>query len=210
MKYKLVIFDFDGTLADSFPWFIHRVNSVATKYRFKQIEEAEIEKLRGYGARQVVKHLGIPWWKIPLIANHMRRMVAQATGEILPFPGVDQLLNRLSEAGLTLALVTSNSRANVRQVLGEENFALLRYVECDVSLFGKRARFRKILKQSGVRSGEAICIGDEIRDLEAANQEHIAFGAVAWGFTNVDAFHAHAPTELFMQIDDIIEKLVNS
>jgi phosphoglycolate phosphatase len=166
--------------------------------------------LRGYGARQVVQHLGIPWWKIPFIANHMRQMVAQAAGEIPLFEGVDQLLMRLSEAGITLALVTSNSQANVRQVLGEDNFARLRYMVCDVSLFGKRAGFRKILKQSGMRASEAICIGDEIRDLEAANQERIAFGAVAWGFTNVDAFRSHAPTEVFAQIDDIVEKLVNS
>lgn len=208
MTYKLVIFDFDGTLADSYPWFIRTVNSVAIKYRFKQIEDAEIETLRGYSARQLIAHAGIPWWKLPLIANHVRQLVSQATGEILLFQGVDQMLMRLSEAGLTLALVTSNSQANVRQVLGAENFARMRYVESDTSLFGKRARFRKILKRSGMHASEAICIGDEIRDLEAAGQEHIAFGAVAWGFTKVDAFYAHAPTAIFGQMDDIVDLLV--
>jgi phosphoglycolate phosphatase len=82
------------------------------------------------------------------------------------------------------------------------------YLECDVSLFGKRARFRKILKQSGVRPNEALCIGDEIRDIEAARQEHIPFGAVAWGYTNIEAFRAHSPAEVFAHVDDIVERII--
>ena len=121
MKYRLVIFDFDGTLADSFPWFIQIVNTVAVKYNFKGIEESEIEMLRGYGARQLIKHLGIPVWKLPFIANHMRQVTATGVRNISLFAGVDSLLEQLSLAGITVALVTSNSYENVHKVLGTEN-----------------------------------------------------------------------------------------
>ena len=73
MAYKLVIFDFDGTLADTFPWFTAVLNDVAARYRFRRVEAHEVDGLRGYSARQLLDHLGIKPWKLPFIARHMRR-----------------------------------------------------------------------------------------------------------------------------------------
>ncbi|MCC6455202.1 MAG: HAD hydrolase-like protein [Caldilineaceae bacterium] len=210
MKYKLVIFDFDGTLADSFPWFLRMVNTVAAKYQFKRVEEEEVQALRSLSALQLVRHLGIPLWKMPMIAHHVRQLMMKEQKEIACFEGVDQLLSQLSEAGVLLALVTSNSYANVREVLGADNLALMTYIECDVSLFGKRSRYRKILKQSGVRPMEALCIGDEIRDIEAATQELIPFGAVSWGYTHIEALQARSPAEVFARVDEIAGRIIES
>ena len=69
MSYRLAIFDFDGTLADTFPWFMRVVNTVADRFRFKRIEEHEVEHLRGCSAREIVKHLEVPPWKLPFIAR---------------------------------------------------------------------------------------------------------------------------------------------
>ena len=207
MKYKLVIFDFDGTLADSFPWFVQMVNLVATKYKFKQVAAEEVDGLRSLSAMQLVRHLGIPLWKMPMIANHIRQRMTHDREGISRFPGVDQLLTQLHQAGVTLALVTSNSYTNVLQVLGEENLALMTYVECDVSMLGKRSRYRKVIKQSGVRPHEALSIGDEIRDIEASTQERIPFGAVAWGYTHIDALKAHSPALVFTHMDDILKQI---
>ncbi len=142
MRFQLVIFDFDGTLADSFPWFLSVVNQVADRYRFRRIEDHEIEVLRGCGARQVVTHLGVPAWKMPLIARHMRRIMARDLGQIGLFPGVDQLLQGLAGRGVGLSVVSSNSLANVQQVLGADNAALIRHYGCGASIFGKRAKLK--------------------------------------------------------------------
>jgi phosphoglycolate phosphatase len=205
MKYRLVIFDFDGTLANSFPWFVQMVNSVALQYNFKQVAADEVEGLRNLSALQLVRYLGIPLWKLPVIANHVRQRMTKDREGISRFEGVDHILEQLHQAGMVLALVTSNSYINVRHVLGEENLALMSYIECDVSVLGKRSRFRKILKQSGIPPQEAISIGDEIRDIEAAHQERIPFGAVAWGYTHVDALKAHAPAKVFTRMDEILK-----
>jgi phosphoglycolate phosphatase len=207
MKYRLAIFDFDGTLADSFPWFLQVVNEAAEVYRFRRIEEVDREALRGYDARRIIRHLQLPMWKVPLVARWMRRRMAGDISIIRLFPGVTEMLRRLDEDGVTLAVVSSNAAGNVRHVLGAENAARVRHFGCGASLFGKRPLLRLALRACGVAPGEAIAIGDEVRDLDAARAERIPFGAVAWGFTRIDALAARGPEEIFESIDDIAERL---
>jgi phosphoglycolate phosphatase len=208
VTYKLVIFDFDGTLADSLPWLVSIANTVADRYKFKRIQEAELETLRGYTARQMIQHVGVPLWKVPMIANHVRKTMAEHIDQIRLFDGVDRLLPRLAAHGITLAMVSSNSVENIRQVLGPEHARLIHYYECGTSMFGKHTRFRKVLARSGFAPAEAICIGDEIRDLEAARRAGIAFGGVTWGYTTASALRALAPDELFSSVEELGDKLM--
>ena len=59
MKYKLVIFDFDGTLADSFEWFLGVVGELAARHKFKTFARSELDELRGSSARTVLARLGV-------------------------------------------------------------------------------------------------------------------------------------------------------
>ena len=207
MRYKLVIFDFDGTLADSFPWFCRILNEVADRFGFKRTEPHEIDALRTMGARDLMRHFGIPAWKMPFIANYIRKRKSQELGETRLFNGVDRMLRELDDAGIALALVTSNSEPNARAILGTGIASLIRTYECGVSMFGKAARFRKVLRRTGTRAGDAICIGDEIRDLEAAQKAGIAFGAVTWGYTVPETLIARSPTVIFHSIGEIADRL---
>lgn len=208
MPCKLVIFDFDGTLADSFDWFIAVVNDVADRFRFRRIEPHEVETLRGYEARRIIQHLGVPMWKMPLVAREMRGRMHRDIGRIALFPGVSEMLAGLAERGVALAVVTSNSADNVRRVLGPRNTALIRHLGCGAAVLGKRPKLRKVLRAAGMSPGESICIGDEIRDLHAARAEGIAFGAVTWGFTHGDALRALAPEAVFDKVEQIVEGVV--
>jgi phosphoglycolate phosphatase len=203
MKYRLVIFDMDGTLADSFPWFLTVMNTVADKYRLRRVEPEDVETLRGYDSRRILEWLGVPRWKLPIIARHMRALKTQALHEIALFPGVDRLLAALVEKGIVLAMASSDTEDNVRTSLGTANAQLIRYYACGASLFGKAAKFKTILRQSRIPAAHAIAIADETRDVEAARQVGIAFGAVAWGYANLASLEAHAPDEVFMRIDEI-------
>jgi phosphoglycolate phosphatase len=203
VRYKLVMFDFDGTLADSLPWFASVINAVADTYRFKRIAAHEVDQLRGYNARQIMRHLGVPMWRLPFIARHMQALTAANIDRVALFDGIDRVLDDLAKAGITIGVVTSNAEANVRRVLGPANAARVAYYECGVSMFGKHSRFRAILKRSGMSPQHALYIGDELRDYEAASRAGIRFGAVAWGFTRIDALLAHQPDEVFRQVDDL-------
>jgi phosphoglycolate phosphatase len=207
MRYRLAIFDFDGTLADSFSWFLGVVNRLADEHGFRRIKEHEVETLRGRAARQNFADFGVPAWKLPRVGRDFRRHMARDIAHISLFPGVDELLRGMAKQGIRTAIVTSNSIGNVRRILGPDNAALIQHYACGVSIFGKQAKLRGVLRSSGTAAAEAICIGDEIRDLEAAHAEGIAFGAVSWGYTNPEALRAHGPEEMFSTVDEILRKL---
>jgi phosphoglycolate phosphatase len=206
--YKLVVFDFDGTLADTFPWFASVLNGVADRFGFRKVETAEeVEALRGLSSRQIIERLDVPIWKLPLIARHMRRLASEHAADMRTFEGVPAMLQELHASGARLSVVSSNSEANVRRVLGPESAARVELYACGTSLFGKAAQFRKILSAASVAPSEVLCIGDELRDAEAAAKVGIPFGAVAWGFTRRDALEKCSPHHLFLSVDDILRTL---
>ncbi len=206
--YRLAIFDFDGTLADSFPWFVEVLNQVARRFGFRPISTDELDDLRGMDGRRIMAHLGIPLWKVPMLARHMRRLMARDIDRIALFPGVHEMLHELHAGGMSLAMVTSNTEANVRRLLGSDTASLISLYGCDTSLFGKRRKLRWVLRKSGVAVTEAMYIGDEIRDLRAAQAIGMPFGAVTWGFTRPEALAARHPTVTFSEVGQIAERLL--
>ncbi|HEY8605994.1 MAG TPA: HAD hydrolase-like protein [Noviherbaspirillum sp.] len=207
MTYRFVVFDFDGTLADSFPWFLRTFNGLAGKYRFRPITPDEVDALRGLGSRELVAHLQLPMWKVPMVTAEMRRRMTEQVPEIPLFEGVDRLLVRLHEHGIETAVLTSNTRENVQRILGPHNTALIRHFECGVSIFGKEARFRKLVRRARADPARVLCVGDEIRDAQAAAAAGLAFAGVAWGYTRPDVLALHskfAPFHTTGEIGDML------
>jgi phosphoglycolate phosphatase len=191
----LAIFDFDGTLLDSFAWFTGTIDEVAGRYDFNTIPADQTDAFRGLSAREVVRRLDVPAWKLPLIANHMRRLAARDRATLRLFDGAGDMLKALHGRGVMLAIVTSNTEQTVRDRLGPDLAALIHIYECGASLFGKPRKLRRAIARSGRPAHEALVIGDEIRDADAARAAGLAFGAVAWGFTTPDALRAQRPAE---------------
>ncbi|MDE5443409.1 HAD-IA family hydrolase [Bradyrhizobium sp. CSA207] len=206
MPYSLAIFDLDGTLADSFPWFLRTINDVADRFGFRRVADEDVEALRHASTREILSRLEVPLWKLPAIARHARRLKAEATAEISLFAGVEPMLRTLAESGVQLALVTSDSEANARQKLGDAA-ALFAHFDCAAPLFGKPAKFRCVIRRAGVVPARVIAIGDEVRDIEASRTVGIACGAVCWGYAAPAALRAHGPEHVFERMDEIVRAL---
>jgi phosphoglycolate phosphatase len=204
MPYSLAIFDLDGTLADSFPWFLRTINDVADRFGFRRVKDEDIEKLRHASSREILSHLEVPLWKLPAIARHARRLKAEAASEISLFAGVEAMLQTLADNGVQLALVTSDSEANAREKLGDAA-TLFSHFDCAASLFGKPAKFRRVIRRAGVGPAQVIAIGDEVRDIEAARAVGIACGAVCWGYAAPAALRTLGPDHVFEQMDEIAD-----
>ena len=207
MPYVLAIFDLDGTLADSFPWFLGVLNTIAREFKFREVAEGDIELLRHHGVNDLLRKLDVPLWKVPRIARRMRAQKRADMAHIPLFPGVDAMLRALSDAGVTLALVSSDNEANARAMLGDANAALISHFACGASLFGMAAKFKRVMKLAGLAPGATIAIGDEMRDIEAARAAGIACGAVAWGYAAPEALRARKPDVVFERMEEIAAML---
>jgi phosphoglycolate phosphatase len=208
MPYSLVIFDLDGTLVDSFPWFLRNINDTADKFGFRRVPQDEIASLRRAGLREIFERLDVPPRKLPAIVRHMRRLKAEQAASIALFPGVAPMLQTLADAGLRLAVVSSDREANARRQLGPDIAALFATFDCGASLFGKATKLRRAVRRAGVRAQDVIAIGDEIRDIEAARAAGIACAAVTWGYSAPDALLAHQPDIVFERMEDIARDLL--
>jgi phosphoglycolate phosphatase len=205
MTIKLAIFDFDGTLADTYPLFIESINHLAAHHDFRQVAPQDVDRLRAMGARDILRELQLPMHRVPKVVLDFRSIMQGRLNEIRPFAGIGRGLQHLSERGVVLALATSNSRANVEAVLGPELVARFAAIECGSALFGKAHRLRKILQSTRIERSQAIYIGDEIRDAHAARKIGIGFGAVAWGYTEFDALLRLRPEARFSSPADLLE-----
>ncbi len=206
-RYRLVIFDFDGTLADSGDWFLSVSDHLAQRFGFRRVTPDEIEVLRGRTSREVIRYLGIPRWKLPGIGRYLHALLAQQTEKIALFDGVDALIQGLADAGFKIALVTSNSEGNARAILGPANVARINWFECGASLFGKAPRYRRVLRRAYVEPYEAIAIGDETRDIAAARKAGVTAGAVLWGYAHREAL-VNAQPDLFFEHPDDVARLL--
>ena len=201
--YRLVIFDFDGTLADSADWMIRTFNDMAKQFGLRQGTTSEIDMLRGRTNREIVSYLGVPRWKLPSIANAMRRRVAADAEQIPLFAGIGEMLQTLKAAGVRTAIVSSNDEENIRRILGPANAAQIDDYECGASLFGKARKLRAVLDRNGVAAHEAISIGDETRDIEAAREARIASGALLWCYAKEEVLRSFKPSLTFTSMTEI-------
>ncbi|MFY0477828.1 HAD hydrolase-like protein [Achromobacter marplatensis] len=203
MKYDIAAFDFDGTLADTMPWFNSILNTVADKYGFRKIDLSERENLRHREAADILKYLGIPLWKLPAIMSHVRTLMQDIDPSVHLFDGIPEVLARLKAGGLRLAVISSNSIENVQRVLGPDAAALFDDYECGTDLFGKAAKIDRLMRRHEIAADRFLLVGDEMRDIDAARKAGVHVGSVAWGYNHVDALRERGPNEIFLNVDDL-------
>lgn len=208
MKYRLAIFDFDGTLADSFPWFLSVLGEVAKRHGFRHIEPEAVESLRGADTRTILRELRVPLWKLPAIATDMRALARRDAGKLALYEGIPDALRALSEAGVSLAVVSSNAADNIERVLGAENAARIAHWSCGASLFGKASKLKRVVRSSAIPAENTIYVGDELRDGDAARDAGISFGAVTWGYSLPDALQAARPHLTFTKVEDLARQIL--
>jgi phosphoglycolate phosphatase len=202
-NYSLAIFDFDGTLADSFPWFASSLDRTCDRFGLRRVKPDEIDSLRDLSSREVLSRLAIPKVKLPALAAYMRRQFGENRDQIPLFPGAMEMLRSLHAAGVKIALVSSNAEDNVRHVLGPATH-LIHHYACGASLWGKAVKFHRVVRTLRQSPQATTSIGDEIRDIEAARQAGLHACAVTFGYNSRNALASAHPDHLFDSYEDLV------
>lgn len=205
-RYRLAIFDFDGTLADSLPWFRASFQDMIARFDLAPVGADEIEGLRMMTGRQIMARLNVPMWRLPAIVSDMRKRKLAAADEISLFDGVEEMLSALQHSDIRSGIVSSDSEESVRRVLGPMASLISRF-DCGAAVFGKHRKFRRVARRLGANPADTICIGDEIRDIEAARAAGMDSGAIAWGYAFPAALQVAGPTYFFNSMAEITQRL---
>jgi phosphoglycolate phosphatase len=184
MKYRTILFDFDGTLADSAALSISIMNSLAPEFGFAPIVPDEVPQLKKMSARELlVQRAHIPLWHIPKIRRLERRVREEFTkraSEIQTFEGVPEMMQDLYKSGYEIGIVSSNAHEVVAGLLARTGIQV-HFIHAGSAFFGKARAIRGALSEYGVDRRYAVYIGDELRDIEACKKVGMGMIAVGWG-----------------------------
>lgn len=178
------------------------------KFGFRRISKKHIEELRILSPSDLIAYMGLPTWKMPLITYHLRREMHKNIHKIALYPGIKEMLKKLHEGEKEIYILSSNSRKNVKKVLGSDVHPLISHYECGVSFFGKDVKLERLLRKKRINRKQAFFIGDEIRDLKAAQTAGISFGGVSWGLNNRETFQKFYPAQIFDNHEEIMKYLL--
>lgn len=180
-----LIFDFDGTLVDSFRTVMEKFNLLADEFNFRKINGDKIDGLRDLTSRELIQYLKIPIYKIPSVLRSARKHMRSEMQALLPFTNLPAILQELHDMKIPLGILTSNSAENVTRWLERNKMEhLFNFIHIESSYFGKNRILRKILKKYKIDKSQTFYIGDETRDVEAAKECGIYSIAVTWGFNS--------------------------
>lgn len=209
MQLRAAIFDFDGTIADTFEQVVRILNLLAGEFGYRQADAAEVDALRSMPAKDVAKRLGVRWHKIPAIVTRARNELSKSMGGILPFDGIPEAIAQLRDRGLIVGMLTSNNRKNVELFLAEHPIEL-DFVSTGSGLWSKHRRLAKLMKQHELTRENTAYIGDEVRDIEAARELGMRAVSVGWGYSKTELLEAAKPDVLVMRVADLVEALVDA
>lgn len=201
-----LIFDFDGTLVDSFGKAVEKFNVLADEFNFKRVHPTEIPELRNLTSKEFIQYLKIPLYKIPQILYSARKQMNNEMSALKSFANLPQILQKIHDANFSLGILTSNSKENVIAWLEANKIKnLFDFIHIESNFFGKTRILKKILKRYKINKLQAFYIGDETRDIDAAKQSGIHSVAVTWGFNSEKVLLQHQPDYVVKTPDDLLE-----
>ncbi len=211
MTQKVVIFDFDGTIADTVDALVTIANRLAEEFGYVQITPEELALLRNLTSREIISYSGISVFRIPFLVKKVKGELKRKIPELKPITGMKEALIDLKNAGHHLGIITSNSKDNVTEFLKiNELDNLFEFIYSGITIFGKTTIINNVLRQKQLKLEEVIYVGDETRDIEASKKSNIKVVAVTWGFNSPEVLAKQKPNYLIHHPSELLEVVNNS
>src|SRR4051812_46995687 len=113
---KTVVFDFDGTIADSLPAMLELYNKHAPAYGLRTVTEEEFQKERDMSFREILDFLGVKPHQLPKLLTLGMKLFHEHAHRIKPFPGMGEVIKQLHADGWRIFILSSNAEVTVQKV----------------------------------------------------------------------------------------------
>ena len=204
---KTIIFDFDGTIADTFKMTVEIAHNLTGHKSL--IDAKEVRELKRESMIEVAERLDVPKYMWPFLIYRGRKQMGKRLNEIKLFSGMEEVLESLHSHGYRMFVMSSNSSKNINRFLHHHGLrGYFKKIYGGVSLLGKSGTLRKILKQNKLHPEDVIYVGDEMRDIESAKNVGSEVVAVGWGFNDVERLENEQPTVLVRSRPELLKVLL--
>ncbi len=201
LRFPLIVFDWDGTLADSTAVIRRALQRSAADLGYPVPTDAQASFIIGMGLRPALSH-AIPSLRdedlLPL-TDRFRHHFTANENEIVLFDGVQEMLAALKSRGHWLAVATGKSRRGLDRAfdtLGLREFFVAS--RCADEGFSKPhpGMLHALFDETGLNAADAVMIGDTTHDLQLAENAGTASIAVTYGAHERELLTAHKPLTL--------------
>jgi phosphoglycolate phosphatase len=185
-RFRLVVFDWDGTLADSTALIAAAIQQACRDIGEPVPDDTAARYVIGLGLADALRHVtpGLPVDRHRDLASRYKHHYLAGDPQIPLFAGTREMLDELDAAGALLAIATGKSRAGLNRALDQQQLAH-RFVatRCGDEGFPKPNpdMLLHLMDRVGARPDETLMIGDTTHDLELARNAGAAGIAVSYG-----------------------------
>jgi phosphoglycolate phosphatase len=204
MFVRTMIFDFDGTIADTFHAVIDVLNQLSDEFGYRRADPDEMAVLTSLGLRELADRVGLAWHRLPALAVRVRKEMSRQMHGIAPCRGVVPVLASMRAQGTRIGILTSNHRDNVDRFLANQPELTFDFISTGSGLFSKETRLKRLLATQRLALAETCYVGDEVRDVEAARAVGMRSVGVTWGFSSPQLLAASKPDHLIADPNELL------
>jgi phosphoglycolate phosphatase len=190
--FKAVLFDLDGTFADTAPDLAGAINAMRRARRLPDLPPSATRPVASHGARGLLnagfgigpEHPDYRAMREEFLALYERDICR----ETRLFPGTPELLETIEQRGLRWGIVTNKAERLARVLLGKLDMspraACIIGGDSTPNIKPHPAPLLAACGVIGEEAGACVYVGDDRRDVEAAHAAGMKAAAVRWGYLN--------------------------
>jgi phosphoglycolate phosphatase len=198
--YNYIIFDFDGTIADSDKVVNEILSNLAIKYRIHNLSPKEFKHKSELSLIKKIKMLLF----IHKVETEFKIQYGKNVSSIKAFDNVLSIINQINKAGYKLAVISSNTKPNIDSFFRLNNISFDIIVLSSKGLFGKHKSITNFLQEHNCTKDSVLYIGDEIRDIKACNKSGVDIAFVKWGLDGNEDISAFKPKFIISTPEELL------
>ena len=211
-RFQAVLFDFDGTLADSYAAITASVNYVLDHFTRPQLRESQVRSLVGHGLEQLMETI-LPDIDPKLSARFYRDHHPTVMGPLTKLlPGVAEGLIRLNDQGIRMGICSNKPTFFTRKLVDQLGitpyFGVIYGPDSAGSPKPDPAMLTKAIHHLNAHSSDSLYVGDMVVDIETGRAAGVETWVMPTGSNDLTTLKASGADRVFGDMNEVIEAIL--